>query len=101
MAYYPEEMDIGYISYYDLPLAPLQWQARPKLKIRFLSFSYRHPPLIDNVPVLVSVNCCDLTPPPRELCRRFTGLDPAIRDDFFSYPEHRDLVRELMHQIEE
>lgn len=101
MAYFPEEMDIGYVLYDDLPLAPLRRQARPKLKIRFLSFSYRHPPVIDHVPVLFSVDCRDLTPPPRELCRRFTGLDPEIRNDFFSYPEHRDLVRELMYQIEE
>lgn len=73
---------------YDLPPPSRPHRCR-ELKIYFYTCgrSYR---LSDGLgPRILSMSCADTTPPPPEMCLRFSGLDRELSDWLFSHREYR------------
>ncbi len=76
-----------YHSRQTMPHRPTPKQASSsRFCIHFYTFGhyYNRIPELSH-PLLMHVECRSLTAPPENLCDRYTGLDPKIRDDFFSH----------------
>ena len=51
------------------------------------------------LPVLSAIDLSQATPPPESLCRRFTGRDLEIIEDFWSHPVHHRLYHDMVRDI--
>ncbi|KAL8827979.1 MAG: hypothetical protein Q9191_002864 [Dirinaria sp. TL-2023a] len=64
--------------------------------VHFFSFGALKGRLTTELPVLSAIDLSDTVAPSALLCRWFTGRDPEIVEDFWSYPEHHKLYHETV-----
>lgn len=81
-------------------------QTRPltkdKICMHIVSYgqSYNRVPHVEDAKTIVWIDCSGLRPPPASVCEKYTGLDAAVANYFFSHKANQTVFEQKLHEIE-
>jgi predicted protein tyrosine phosphatase len=76
--------------------------SEPKLCMHIVTYgqSYNRIPRVKGAETINTINCACLIPPPASVCRKYTGLDAAVADDFFRHKGNQAVFEQKLREIE-